>query len=190
MPPLIRWNRASEKAFDPVLGDENDYAGDVKRRNAIERKGQRGLEDLGWSGSVPEGESHRRYVAALDASDDSLVMVAANADVYDRHRRSREFLRRQLQADLWTAAHFWPLLPATPPPPTQGVWRRLVADPKLVDYVDARKNEELRGRPELGTVRLARRLAREHAFFHWELEFEDVFSRDHPGFDVVVGNPP
>ena len=26
--------------------------------------------------------------------------------------------------------------------------------------------------------------------FHWELEFPEVFGRDHPGFDVIVGNPP
>ena len=26
--------------------------------------------------------------------------------------------------------------------------------------------------------------------FHWELEFPEVFGRDNPGFDVIVGNPP
>ena len=26
--------------------------------------------------------------------------------------------------------------------------------------------------------------------FHWELEFEDVFTRANPGFDAIVGNPP
>ncbi|WP_210243704.1 DNA methyltransferase [Mesorhizobium sp. B2-5-7] len=26
--------------------------------------------------------------------------------------------------------------------------------------------------------------------FHWELEFPEVFSRDNPGFDGIVGNPP
>ena len=26
--------------------------------------------------------------------------------------------------------------------------------------------------------------------FHWELEFPEVFERDNPGFDAVVGNPP
>ena len=26
--------------------------------------------------------------------------------------------------------------------------------------------------------------------FHWELEFPEVFERENPGFDVVVGNPP
>ena len=26
--------------------------------------------------------------------------------------------------------------------------------------------------------------------FHWEIEFPEVFERDNPGFDVIVGNPP
>ena len=26
--------------------------------------------------------------------------------------------------------------------------------------------------------------------FHWELEFPEVFARDNPGFDAIVGNPP
>ncbi|MEH3037547.1 MAG: N-6 DNA methylase [Sphingomonas adhaesiva] len=26
--------------------------------------------------------------------------------------------------------------------------------------------------------------------FHWELEFEDVFTRANPGFDAIIGNPP
>lgn len=33
-------------------------------------------------------------------------------------------------------------------------------------------------------------LAKKHRFLHWPLEFPHLFSRDRPGFDVVVGNPP
>lgn len=33
-------------------------------------------------------------------------------------------------------------------------------------------------------------LAVKHRFLHWPLEFPHLFSRDRPGFDVVVGNPP
>ncbi|MEH3048601.1 Eco57I restriction-modification methylase domain-containing protein [Sphingomonas adhaesiva] len=28
------------------------------------------------------------------------------------------------------------------------------------------------------------------ASFHWELEFDDVFTRANPGFDAIIGNPP
>ena len=33
-------------------------------------------------------------------------------------------------------------------------------------------------------------IAEPYRFFHWPLEFPNVFHREHPGFDVVVGNPP
>jgi len=45
-------------------------------------------------------------------------------------------------------------------------------------------------------MRRARTLAAEHRFFHWEVEFSEVFydengnKRDEPGFDAVIGNPP
>ena len=26
--------------------------------------------------------------------------------------------------------------------------------------------------------------------FHWEVEFPEVFDRENPGFDAIVGNPP
>ena len=36
----------------------------------------------------------------------------------------------------------------------------------------------------------AEKVAERFSFFHWPLEFPNVFHRDRPGFDVVVGNPP
>ncbi len=42
----------------------------------------------------------------------------------------------------------------------------------------------------------AKELWREHRFFHWDVEFGEVFfdehgdERDNPGFDAVIGNPP
>lgn len=67
----------------------------------------------------------------------------------------------------------------------------------------ARAVEALRGPPtqwealeEEPWFREARRLGRKHNFFHWEVEFSEVFfreeggERENPGFDAVIGNPP
>ena len=40
------------------------------------------------------------------------------------------------------------------------------------------------------TLTGAAHIAHRYHFFHWPLEFPNVFHRDRPGFDVVVGNPP
>jgi hypothetical protein len=47
----------------------------------------------------------------------------------------------------------------------------------------------------LPSVRQADRVARDKHFFHWELEFPEVFYKDstrqgNPGFDAILGNPP
>jgi hypothetical protein len=53
------------------------------------------------------------------------------------------------------------------------------------------------GEPYAAVVREARRLYEEKRFFHWDLEFPEVFIdlekadwKENAGFDVVVGNPP
>ncbi len=48
----------------------------------------------------------------------------------------------------------------------------------------------------LSCYRRAQEIAEEKRFFHWEIEFPDVFrdkygrEKDNPGFDAVIGNPP
>ncbi len=51
-------------------------------------------------------------------------------------------------------------------------------------YVDL--NKLMRLTPRLQVVE---QLAQRHRFFHWELEFADIF-RERGGFDLMVGNPP
>ncbi|MFA4906919.1 MAG: hypothetical protein WC602_01480 [archaeon] len=44
--------------------------------------------------------------------------------------------------------------------------------------------------PSPAAVEITDRIAREYRFFHWEIEFPDVFNPDRQGFDAVLGNPP
>lgn len=46
------------------------------------------------------------------------------------------------------------------------------------------------GKPSEETLAVATALSDHHRFFHWELEFPDVFRPDRAGFDAVLGNPP
>ena len=49
---------------------------------------------------------------------------------------------------------------------------------------------------DLLSYRRAQEIAKEKRFFHWEIEFPEVFrdkygrEKDNPGFDAVIGNPP
>jgi len=79
--------------------------------------------------------------------------------------------------DLWCAAWFWPEeqeVPAFGSPEYREVIGRILR----AQAVDAPCYET------------ARRVAQEQRFFHWELEFPEVFLRERPGFDAMLGNPP
>jgi hypothetical protein len=69
--------------------------------------------------------------------------------------------------DTWCAIWFWPA--------------------EALDLLPTPKNFQ---DPSEATRTVVRRLLREHLFFHWELEFPDVFTGPGAGFDAVIGNPP
>jgi hypothetical protein len=94
----------------------------------------------------------------------------------------------RLACDFWCARWFWP--------------RDGHGDPPSPAEVRAGLDALLRGDRTVRAARLqawlggAREAARSHQFFHWPLEFADVFwneggtSPERSGFDAVIGNPP
>ncbi len=69
---------------------------------------------------------------------------------------------------------------------------------KALHHADGDKQTIKRGKQRIETGALIhdiQRTATEHRFFHWELEFPEVWyggghHLDQPGFDAVIGNPP
>ncbi|MFX1533357.1 MAG: Eco57I restriction-modification methylase domain-containing protein [Promethearchaeota archaeon] len=66
---------------------------------------------------------------------------------------------------------------------------------KYIKEVYFNSANEWKERKKEGFVIKARKIAEEKKFFHWELEFPEVFFEDgkfkeNPGFDIVIGNPP
>jgi hypothetical protein len=70
----------------------------------------------------------------------------------------------------WCAIWFWP------------------ADEESLKHVPTPGNFHSYETPE--TTAIVRRIASEVKFFHWEVEFPDVFTKDRHGFDALLGNPP
>ena len=69
--------------------------------------------------------------------------------------------------DLWCALWFWP-------------GEKIEQAPLPRDFV----------KPGEDVLAIATEVARQQHFFHWELEFPDVFTASQDGFDAVLGNPP
>ena len=94
--------------------------------------------------------------------------AAARARMYRENFLGSPAWRSLKEAmDRWCACWFWPAEETGPAPlPT--------------NFTD----------PPAETRALAERIAAEIRFFHWELEFPDVFRETRSGFDAILGNPP
>lgn len=94
--------------------------------------------------------------------------AAARARAYrDEVQGSPEYQALKSALDFWCACWFWPTtaIPDAPLPTT------FAAAPQA-------------------TLTTAERVSRRKRFFHWELEFPDVFNLTRSGFDAILGNPP
>ncbi|GBD02281.1 Type IIS restriction enzyme Eco57I [bacterium HR18] len=156
-----------DAAYQPVGGDDRAVARALKQRNAQERSGQMGLFEGSLEDALLSGA-----LAALDVEaipDDTPQEIARKAE---RHRQVQQSLDPMRQAaNLWTAAFFQEMKPGGLAITTDTVRRALAG-------------QSLDGRVAGAADSLAQRLH----FFHWPLEFPEVFADG--GFDVVLGNPP
>jgi hypothetical protein len=160
-----------DDAFDPVTGDDRKVASAVRKRNREERSGQRSL-DLGPAEPISATDA-AAYHDLITQSERLPEEVEAKERKYQAWRSSETFRRQKLECDIWCAAFFWPLTDADGWLPTTASYLRALAEPDTVRTAARRQIGEL---------------DRRHRFFHWRLEFPDVFARG--GFDCVLGNPP
>jgi hypothetical protein len=126
-------------------------------------------------------------LAVASESDDTVAAVRRKERTIQRLQGTDGPLRpwRDL-ADAWCAAWFWP---DGEPPPAGASWSALAAALRGVAAALPREVED-RWR------RTAADIAARERFFHWALEFPEVFHdadgapRPGGGFDAVIGNPP
>jgi hypothetical protein len=81
--------------------------------------------------------------------------------------------------DLWCASWFWP--PGEVAPDAREYATLAAALRGDRSFVHASAQARLHRASEV---------ARQARFFHWSLEFPEVFFNEQPGFDAVIGNPP
>ncbi|GIE90490.1 Eco57I restriction-modification methylase domain-containing protein [Actinoplanes regularis] len=172
-PPLLDRGVPSA-AFEHLEGDDKKYAAAMRKRNKETATGQGML--LGLSGGSIRDvfvDARREAIAVQDDVD----------KVRDQQRHwlafesSPTYLGQKLHADAWCAAFVWPLRVDTAEPPVDAVVTTLRDDPHT---------------PVLeATVRQVRALTDEYVFFHWHLEFPEIFDEQgNGGFRCVLGNPP
>ncbi len=167
----VGWNESiPDEAFNPVSGDDAAAAKAAKKQNAQQRSGQLTTDAAG----IDTPGNLADYYGRLRATGDATVDEIHSAEVlYHTYLGSLEYTKNQSAADLWCAAFFWRHKAGQQYVPTNQ-WLKLARQyPDRVPEKIWHKVGRLQGR-----VR----------FFHWHLEFPDVFRSG--GFDCVLGNPP
>lgn len=174
-----------QEAFKPIIGDAKPIASATARRNKAEAAGQDDL--FGESGVQLSNADLAAAAAAIGGPALSLADAHVQAQRLRQYETSPEYRLARRQADAWCAAFVWRMLDDAPECPTTAIVRSI---------------GEGGGAPEV--LAEVDRLAAEYRFFHWHLEFPDVFPTERPGdggslneqtgwyggFDVVLGNPP
>jgi hypothetical protein len=158
-------------AYNAVTGDDKEVAKRIKAENRATLKAHK------------PGQALIRFVSGEDADifteaeEDTLDQVEAKEDLY------REWLEEGAHRDevcalnVWTAGFFVPL--------TESTYRRVPTSGTLVDLATSVPISNYQG-----AVDAAAETAERLTFFHWTLEFPDVFAGNRDGFDVVLSNPP
>ncbi|MEO7189742.1 MAG: N-6 DNA methylase [Vicinamibacterales bacterium] len=128
------------------------------------------------------------FTELISRSDDTIADVRAKEAMW-RQLTSPRSPRHpwHVASSLWCARWFWPDAHGKPPSPQE---LRALLDALL------RKDQTLSAARVAERVRQVLTTAAARRFFHWPLEFPDVFYgatgavKERPGFDAVIGNPP
>lgn len=154
------------------------------------------LEDLPWHPRKKEKnkEQERLDISGFtkklvdttkkltEISDDTLDNIRRKEEIFSEFKKTLEYDMMKTLADLRTSIYFGNEV-------DEDTYGNYSGDAFFSTKKDWWKKKE-RDFAQKGTE-----LAEEKRFFHWELEFPEVFyekgkPKENPGFDVVIGNPP
>lgn len=191
-----------DDAFKPLEGDEPKHVTDLKKRNAAETTAWKialrhgANQDALFAEEEVLAESNSAFgetVSAITGTDSQeLEDVRNQAKAYRELTTSPDYIRALELADAWCAAFVWKKTKTATPP--------ALTTKSLLTLHSEDGGASLPG----GTVEEVVRLREEYRFFHWHLEFPEVFrvpaDAGAPGvdertgwkggFSCVLGNPP
>ncbi|MEV0661719.1 Eco57I restriction-modification methylase domain-containing protein [Actinomadura luteofluorescens] len=189
--PTLLKNGIPDEAFIPTEGDDKKQAKILEKLNVEERSGQYTLFD---SDEETVKVTNIAFAAGLrriiTAPSDNLRAVKRQAEAYEEWEKSAEYIRALHVADAWCSAFMWLKTEDSPRAVTQKIFLAL-EDPDAEGIAASTHKEVVRLRDQ-------------YRFFHWHLEFPEVFTVPDDGqaatinpatgwaggFSCVLGNPP
>jgi len=161
-----------DDTFSVVTGDDKTVARDLKKQNKNERE-HRCLTEFDIAMSVLT--SSRQQVNAI--ADDKPADIRKKKELFcEIQKEGTPWCKDKTACDLWTAAFFVGYT-------KEQLQNQCIPTTETIrDYIAHGSGADL---PQ---IKIARQLSNKYRFFHWALEFPEVF--DLGGFDCVLGNPP
>jgi hypothetical protein len=201
--PAMAWEReGGDKNHDKFVHHFREYVAKTGKK-----KGQQQISGDKWTQAIKDTKNDivkpelKRLIAALDPErrqqlrldipqfdlpqtpeeihDEALAIFEELHslrvdDTEERERRYRERIqgsetihRLKFAFDTWCAVWFW-----------------------SGEEMDIAPTPGKFFNPPAETKAIIERLSAQYQFFHWELEFPDVFASVNAGFDAIIGNPP
>nr|WP_037830931.1 DNA methyltransferase [Streptomyces sp. NRRL S-325] len=200
--PKLLGDGLPDEAFKVLEGDESKWVRALKARNAEERgrwlaalkhsASQDALFSEEYVLSVSNEAAATATAKITDVDSEELEDVQEQARAYRELTTSKDYLRALELADAWCAAFVWEKTEKAAPP-------ALTTDSLL-----ALHSPDGGATLPPGTVEKVARMREAYRFFHWHLEFPEVFrvpaDPSAPGvdertgwkggFSCVLGNPP
>ena len=177
-----------DAAFSPITGDDKKVCSELKKRNKKERESSNRNLFGDIDGFLKLGNLLQTITDLNSLEDNNIEDLRTKEHVYHQFLESGVYKNTKLYCDAWCSAFVWEKNQNSHLPITHEIFREIEESPFKIS--PDRRAE-------------INRLADQYNFFHFHLEFPDVFSvpvKDHPaensgmgwngGFDVVLGNPP
>ncbi len=113
----------------------------------------------------------------IDMSETKPEKIKQKEIKYEKLRQNENYQQALNEANIWTSTFYWPFegtaIGEIPRYTTIEQLRNKSADPWLLTLMEKINN-----------------IAGENQFFHWFIEFPEVFSSERKGFDCILTNPP
>ena len=149
-----------DEAFAPVSADDKSAAAALKKQNKKERhdlETRQGQLPFDPTDLLAGLQAQRQQLEAI--ADDSPADVRRKKSLYDDYDRDPQRRKLAEACHLWTAAFFQRLKPGAAP--------SAITTQVITDHLADRRHPQ--------AVAIAEALAVEQHFFHWPLEFPEVF---------------
>jgi hypothetical protein len=169
-----------DEAYKAILDDDKKLCSELKKRNKEERDGQR---KFALFVNLEDSNDNETALVALanlinQASDTNLIELEKKEQLFTKFKEDQNYRNLKNACDLWTATFFCP--------------KQIEGDINTATIASTADVKALLAHQSVADskIKKAQELSQKYKFFHWQIEFPDIFLNGKQGFDVVLGNPP